>query len=113
MDKEFGFGFPIRRLRDWVYHSSYGPFWEKLNVEDKLSQLDLPAYHIVGLHDFFLAETVKNFDMMKRLSRSERARREQKLLLGPWDHGTLGKRLVGEVDFGPEPVIDINAELAR
>jgi hypothetical protein len=50
--------------------------------------------------------------MMARKAKTDDARRNQKLVLGPWDHSTVGS-LVGEVDFGPKAALDMNAELKR
>jgi uncharacterized protein len=36
-------------------------------------------------------------------------RRQQRLVLGPWDHGTIGKSKVAEVDFGAEAALDVAA----
>jgi len=65
--------------------------------------LDLPAQHIVGYYDFFSREEVGNFQRMK-------SGRSQQLILGPWDHGTIGKSKVGDVDFGTEAQIDLAGE---
>src|SRR3569623_300929 len=40
---------------------------------------------------------------------SETARKESKLIVGPWSHGTLGKRVTNKFDFGPEAVVDLDA----
>ena len=107
------FGWHIPMLRDWTYHRDYNDYWEQMSVEDQMGELDLPAYHIVGVYDFFLDENVKTFQMMTHRAKTDRARRGQKLLLGPWDHGTVGRRKVGEVDFGPYAQVDIDAEHKR
>jgi len=65
--------------------------------------LRLPAQHIVGYYDFFSRETVSNFKRLRRLG-------NQQLILGPWDHGTVGKRKVAEVDFGATAEIDVVEE---
>lgn len=111
MDETFGWRIPM--LRDWVAHTSYDDYWRQLDVEDKFPELDLPAYHIVGYYDFFLPETIKSYKMMARLAKTEHARRNQKMILGPWDHGTIGKRQVGEIDFGPQAMLDWDLELKR
>jgi putative CocE/NonD family hydrolase len=43
---------------------------------------------------------------MREQARNSQIRNQQRLILGPWDHGTVGKSLVGEVDFGPEATVD-------
>jgi putative CocE/NonD family hydrolase len=40
---------------------------------------------------------------------TEKARRESKLVIGPWSHHTLGKRETNGFDFGPEAKVDLDA----
>lgn len=47
--------------------------------------------------------------IMQKQAHDPGVRRQQQLILGPWDHGTIGKSKVGEVDFGPEATIDTMA----
>lgn len=69
-------------------------FWDDLEVrEEEFANIDVPALHIGGWYDTFIAETTKNFE---RLSRR---RDDQYLLIGPWFHMPWAQR-VGEVDFG-------------
>jgi putative CocE/NonD family hydrolase len=40
---------------------------------------------------------------------TERARKESKLIIGPWSHHTLGKQATNGFDFGPEAEMDLAA----
>lgn len=111
MDDVFGWRIPM--LRDWVSNDRYGDYWQEFNVEGSFAHLDVPALHIVGLYDFFLPETVKSYLLMERQAKTEEARRHQKLIIGPWDHGTIGQRRVGEIDFGPKAVLHQRALQTR
>ncbi len=42
-----------------------------------------------------------------------RARLNQQLILGPWDHSTLGKEIEGGVNFGPKARLDVTEENLR
>jgi putative CocE/NonD family hydrolase len=44
---------------------------------------------------------------------SEEARGNQKLLMGPWPHGVNSTSRLGEVDFGPDAVIDLTGTQQR
>ena len=65
----------------------------------------MPALHVVGYYDFFSRESVGNFMLMQQ-ARDPQTREQQRLVLGPWDHGTVGKTTVAEVDFGPDAAVD-------
>ena len=112
MDEVFGWKIPM--LRDWTGNDRASDrYWEAYSVEADFSEIELPMLHMVGLYDFFVADTVKSYVQMSRRAKTDAARRGQRLVLGPWDHGTIGKRKVAEVDFGPNAVLDRNALYKR
>ncbi len=67
------------------------PVYEKIKV---------PAFHISGWFDFFTRGTIANFLGLTEKGGSRRARENQYLLVGPWDHSNVS-RVLGELDFGP------------
>ncbi|MFO1066388.1 MAG: CocE/NonD family hydrolase [Pirellulales bacterium] len=76
--------------------------WKRLDLTEDMLKLKLPMQHVVGYYDFFSRESVNNFVRMQTLAHDEATRAQQQLILGPWDHGTIGASKVGELDFGPE-----------
>ena len=94
----------------WLDHPEAGPYWSQLNIEGFHDQTETPAYHQGAWFDIFLAGTLKNYLGMKRTARTEEARRGQKLVIGPWIHGSanIGKHVVGEFDFGADAAKDFN-----
>ena len=50
-----------------------------------------------------------DFEGMRREAPTERARQAQRLVIGPWAHWTPMLPVVGDVDFGPEAVLDTTA----
>ncbi len=111
MDEEFGWRIPM--LRDMVFHADFGAYWQSFNVEDRLSDVDVPALHMVGLYDFFLPEVIKSYQMMVRFAKTDHARRNQRLVIGSGPHAAVSRQRVGEMDFGPEAEFDANGELRR
>lgn len=103
MDAAAGF-----RARWWHEDLSHPPgdrdYWSPLAYQDRLDELDLPVLHVSGWYDDVQPATLINFTRMSRRSRSERSRRGQRLVMGPWDHGLTRSRTrrLGPVDFGPE-----------
>jgi putative CocE/NonD family hydrolase len=95
---------------EWLAHPDDGPFWWKWNVGMKFAEVDTPVYHLGGWFDGFLRGTLQNFKGFKDNARSETARRAQRLIVGPWIHGpqNIDKRVVGEIDYGPEAAVQIN-----
>ncbi|MCX7420876.1 MAG: CocE/NonD family hydrolase, partial [Planctomycetia bacterium] len=108
-DIDEAIGWPMPWLDAYLTHPEPNGFWTRLDLTSRLPELQLPALHVVGYYDFFSRESVDNFVIMQRHARDPQTRRQQRLILGPWDHGTIGKSQVAEVDFGPEAALDIAA----
>jgi hypothetical protein len=109
---------PFKWLRDCLSHPDKDGFYEPFDIETQFGQIDTPMVHMGGWFDIFLGGTLANFAGVHRHGRSARARRSQFLLLGPWTHGPsvhdpAFARRVGDLDFGPDAVLDFNAEMLR
>ena len=102
-------GWPVPWLEGMLTHPEPNGYWNRLNLTPQITDLTLPMQHLVGYYDFFSRESVGNFMIMQKQAHDPWVRRQQQLILGPWDHGTIGKSKVGEVDFGPEATIDTMA----
>ncbi|MCB1567957.1 MAG: CocE/NonD family hydrolase, partial [Xanthomonadales bacterium] len=102
-------GWPIPWLEGMLTHPSPSGYWKRLDLTEDMLELRLPMQHVVGYYDFFSRESVNNFTRMQQLAKDPATRSHQRLILGPWDHGTIGKSLVGEVDFGSEAQWDATA----
>lgn len=105
-DVDEAIGWPMPWLDAYLTHPEPNGFWTRLDLTDELPSLKMPALHVVGYYDFFSRESVGNFMIMQKQARDPKTRQQQRLILGPWDHGTVGKSAVGEVDFGPAAVVD-------
>src|SRR5262249_19775806 len=68
-------------VKETLTHETYDDFWRQLSVREKFADMDVPAYHLSGWYDDLLHETIGNFVQMRKQSRSEHARRWQKLLI--------------------------------
>lgn len=102
-------GWPIPWLEAMLTHPSPDGYWKRLDLTNDILELEMPIQHVVGYYDFFSRESVYTFSRMQTLAKSEKTRRSQQLILGPWDHGTIGAARVGDVDFGSEAVWDSTA----
>jgi uncharacterized protein len=99
-------------VRDWFDHDRPGEYWQSLDVSACIDQINVPALHISGWFDFFLKGTIDGFRALSERAASEHARENQYLIAGPWVHIPWGDQ-VGEVNFGPEAMLDVDAILLR
>ena len=107
VDEAIGWSMPW--LDAYLTHPEPNGFWTRLDLTDDLPNLKTPGLHVVGYYDYFSRESVGNFMIMQKLAHDPKTRQQQRLILGPWDHGTVGKSMVGEVDFGPTAIVDTYA----
>ncbi|HEX4229172.1 MAG TPA: CocE/NonD family hydrolase [Bryobacteraceae bacterium] len=94
-------------VEDTLTHDTDDDFWEQMSIRGKYKDMDVPAFHLTGWYDDLLHETIANFVNMRKYSRSEYARRWQKLLIGPWGHGIRTNPKYGDMDFGPQMLTDL------
>ena len=98
---------------DTFDHPSDGPFWHQWAIYKKWSEIDVPIYHHNGWYDRFTEGATGNFAGIVKSGKSEKTRNSQKLIIGPWPHGSSGPREVGDIDFGPEAEVEVNAVRLR
>jgi len=82
---------------DAMSHPTPDDYWGRITCLHK--NVQIPAFHIGGWYDIFTGSTLHDFVGVRKNGGSETARKNQKLMMGPWRHGPL-EGLVGEVDFG-------------
>jgi len=85
---------------DWLAHPDFDEYWQKFCIEDKHSDIDVPAMHFGGWYDIFLGGTIRNYLGMKESGANETARKGQRLIIGPWAHGARGSMMAGRHYFG-------------
>ncbi len=105
-DVDEAIGWPMPWLDAFLTHPEPNGFWTRLDLTGRLPELQLPALHVVGYYDFFSRESVDNFMIMQKQAHDSMTRQQQRLILGPWDHGSVGKTKVAEVEFGPDAAVD-------
>jgi hypothetical protein len=104
-------GFEPQVYRDWIDHPARDAYWQSMSWREAYPQLAIPVMHVGGWFDIFQKGTVENFVKM-RTEAPAVARGSQRLIMGPWAHGAFGPK-VGEVDFGPQSVVDVRAKVLR
>ena len=84
---------------DWLAHPAYDDYWREIDARN-FAQIDKPVLHIGGWYDIFLNGTLQGFIGMRNGAKSAQARRQQKLIIGPWSHGTNWTASYHEQEFG-------------
>ena len=100
---------------DWLDHPTEDEYWQRIAINRRYGSVEVPALNVGGWFDVLLAGTLENFAGMRREGGSEAARTGQRLLVGPWAHGTTyGAFPDHRFDlFGSEQAIDFTAAQLR
>lgn len=80
--------------------------WLAINPSSHYEELDLPAVHVGGWYDIHLEGILRNYTGMRRQAPTERTRQAQHLVIGPWSHWAPMVPVVGDIDFGPDAVLN-------
>ena len=90
-------------------------YWRTFDIEARHDQFQVPAYHLTGWYDTLLTGTLRNFTGLRAHAATEKARRYQRLVIGPWTHArpTIESTKIGAVDFGPDAGLDSEDLMTR
>jgi putative CocE/NonD family hydrolase len=108
-DVDDAIGWSIPWFENMLTHPKPDGFWHRLALSEEVVELDLAVQHTVGYYDFFSREAVRSFNLMHQHATHGHVRNKQQLILGPWDHGSIGRSKVGDWDFGETAVWDRTA----
>lgn len=104
MDEAAGFLSPA--WREQLEHRTLDEWWEPARYQHRIGEIDLPVLHISGWYDDEEIGTPLNYSKLMAAGRGG-----QRLLMGPWGHAVNTTRKLGEVDFGPHALIDLDAAI--
>ncbi|HEX5586679.1 MAG TPA: CocE/NonD family hydrolase [Acidimicrobiia bacterium] len=93
----------------FVHDRRDDPSWLRSNPRSHYTELDLPAIHIGGWYDVQLSNTLLAYEGMRDRAATDEARAGQRMIIGPWTHWGITVPVVGDIDFGPSSVLDIDA----
>jgi putative CocE/NonD family hydrolase len=95
---------------EWLARPDDGPYWDFADVTKAHGRMTVPALNFSSWYDsnYGPLGAIANFTGMRARAGTPAARRGQRLILGPWDHGDPKEHetRVGELDFGPNATFD-------
>jgi putative CocE/NonD family hydrolase len=93
--------------RDWTTRREAGAWWSRHDVSTRMDRIRVPALHLWGWFDTYLDGSERLYQRLRRDSTAP-----QYLVAGPWTHIPWGRRS-GDVDHGPDAVLDTDRLLLR
>jgi uncharacterized protein len=89
---------------DLLSHGEFDDYWKQRGyaIDHYYDEhADVPTIYLGGWYDSYARGTTANY-----IALSKKMKTPQHLLMGPWTHGGWGASFSGEVDFGPDAVLD-------
>lgn len=93
--------------QEWLKRTSHKD-WTGANFQDDMKNIKIPALHVSGWFDGDEIGTMTNWSHMRELGR-----KNQWLVYGPWTHLFNSTSKIGDTDFGPDAVIDLDSVYLR
>jgi putative CocE/NonD family hydrolase len=106
-------GRPNRFWKEEVEHARLDSWWDDRRYQNKYERVRVPVLNISGWYDDEQVGTPLNFIGVTTKAASAEIRRSQRLLIGPWPHAINSSPKLGQLEFGPTAVIDMNAYWLR
>ena len=94
--------------REWIRHPPHDRYWTPANFLDRLKDVRIPVFHQSGWFDGDGIGSKLNY-----LRMASHGHPNQKLVLGPWGHTDTAGRRIGDRDFGPQAIIDLQRDYLR
>ncbi len=94
--------------RKWIEHPTNDEYWERANFLEYLKEVRIPVFHQSGWFDGDGIGSKLNYLAMR-----SHGHPYQKLILGPWGHTDTAMRMMGDIDFGPNAIVDLQRDYLR
>ena len=72
--------------RGVLAHEQYDDWWSRYSLRDRYGEVAVPALFVTGWYDSLSHENFKLFNGWRQNARTAEARRQTKLIVGPWSH---------------------------
>ena len=112
-DADTKLGRRFKAWRDWLDHPARDAYWEPQRYQQKILDYAVPSLHISGWYDDVLLGTLQNFVNLTGPRAGPGVKALQRLVIGPWGHGINRGTRMGDIDFGPSAVIDLDGLQTR
>ncbi|NHO33475.1 CocE/NonD family hydrolase [Acetobacter sp. LMG 1636] len=76
---------------DAISHSTSDAYWKAFDIKSRYNTVAVPVLAFDGWYDSFLNGALENFNGVQQKGRTQEARRNQRIIIGPWDHIGWGR----------------------
>jgi putative CocE/NonD family hydrolase len=76
---------------DAVKHPTDDSYWQAFNIQTRYDKVAVPVLAFEGWYDAFVNGALRNFNGVQAKGATELARRNQRIVIGPWEHLGWGR----------------------
>ncbi|MBI4419807.1 MAG: CocE/NonD family hydrolase, partial [Gemmatimonadetes bacterium] len=98
-------GRDIHYWRELMEHDSFDRYWDPVTVRGYYERFDKPSLSVTGWFDGQLKGAMQHYLNEVRTARNPS---DHYLIVGPWPHSVNSTRQLGERDYGPSAIIDLD-----
>lgn len=100
---------------EWLKHPDQTDWWDFVNVENDFNKIKVPVFLLSGWYDagYGPEGATRGYRKMIEEAGNEEAKKNTRLILGPWNHTSLNTRKThfGEMEFYESAGLDYDTEL--
>lgn len=95
---------PMRGVVRWYdrWLDARDDYWAPLDVIAQVHRITVPSFLVAGWYDLFCEDTLALHTALAAGAGTERARRGQRLVIGPWAHVGVYQHVTADCEFGLE-----------
>ena len=98
-------GRDLKIWRERMQHDTQDDYWTPMQMRGFYDRFDIPSFNVTGWFEGQLKGQVQNYVNTVRHTKDPTA---HMLIIGPWLHSVNRNRRVGERDYGPQAIIDLD-----
>lgn len=91
--------------RDWMIHDSLDDYWDAVQLRGHYETFSIPSFNVSGWWDGQLKGALQGYMNAVRTGNHPA---EHVMIIGPWPHGVNRTREWGELDYGPNAIIQLD-----
>jgi hypothetical protein len=97
---------------DWLWNQRRSDgYWERISAERNAWRIRCPVLSVSGWYQLFVRGAYEGYRSVRATGATEAARRDSRLIIGPWENSLLGPQntKAGILNFGPTAGLEFTA----
>ncbi len=102
-------GYRVPTYHNYATRNRWDDEWAAYDVHHRAAAFTMPTLLTAGWYDYYPGEMLRLFTNLRSLAPSPQIAASHRLLIGPWTHGVNPQSTLGDIDFGPDALLENDA----